>query len=226
MSPDAVLRELAALAASSWPGAETGPRSLSRRLASLLHAALRPALVHIALDDAETGESAIAIDGKDGADAGFSLEQWRALLGPVLKRDARERIHVVPHPTRAGKLKLLVVRVESGAGGYIAIASSDPAFPSERDELLVQVAGYQAATALDNGRAQRGLDSAGPGGGSTLQQIAQLVTEIDDGVEVLDRDWRITYLNEKAAAIFGRPRTELVGISLWDLLPNTIGNNM
>ncbi|GAB4247712.1 MAG: hypothetical protein Kow00129_08280 [Thermoleophilia bacterium] len=41
-----------------------------------------------------------------------------------------------------------------------------------------------------------------------------------DGFLTLDRDWRITYLNSTAASYMRRPRHELLGRVLWEVLPD------
>lgn len=46
---------------------------------------------------------------------------------------------------------------------------------------------------------------------------------IKDSFVTLDRDWRYTYLNEKAADLAGRPISELLGRSIWELFPNMAG---
>lgn len=42
---------------------------------------------------------------------------------------------------------------------------------------------------------------------------------IEDGFFTLDREWRFTFLNAKAAALLRRPRSELLGRSMWDAFP-------
>ena len=40
----------------------------------------------------------------------------------------------------------------------------------------------------------------------------------------LDREWRFTYVNAEAERLLGRPREELLGGELWELLPHTVGS--
>jgi PAS domain S-box-containing protein len=46
-----------------------------------------------------------------------------------------------------------------------------------------------------------------------------LLDSITDGIVVLDRDWRFTYLNAVAERLAGRPREPLLGKELWSELP-------
>ena len=42
----------------------------------------------------------------------------------------------------------------------------------------------------------------------------------------LDRDWRITYVNEQAVRFTGKPRTALVGAEYWSAFPETLGTRV
>ena len=45
---------------------------------------------------------------------------------------------------------------------------------------------------------------------------------ISDAFVALDMNWHCTYVNEKAAQIFGRPREDLIGKKIWTELPESI----
>ncbi len=64
---------------------------------------------------------------------------------------------------------------------------------------------------------QPGISPASPAG------TAAILERISDGFLALDTDWRVTYVNEKAAQVFGRPREDLVGKALWEECPEGIG---
>ena len=48
---------------------------------------------------------------------------------------------------------------------------------------------------------------------------AAILERISDGFLALDADWRITYLNERAAQVLGRRREDLVGTLVWEEFP-------
>jgi PAS domain S-box-containing protein len=53
---------------------------------------------------------------------------------------------------------------------------------------------------------------------------AALVLErVSDAFVALDRDWRYTYVNERAGQIFGRRPTDLVGKHIWTEFPEGVG---
>ena len=51
---------------------------------------------------------------------------------------------------------------------------------------------------------------------ATHQKTSEVLERITDGFYALDREWRLTYVNEKAERILGRSREELLGKSFWD----------
>ena len=54
----------------------------------------------------------------------------------------------------------------------------------------------------------------------------RILDSIEDGLVILDREWRYTYVNAQAARILGRPRSELLGECVWDLFPFLVGTEM
>ena len=59
-----------------------------------------------------------------------------------------------------------------------------------------------------------------------LLKAAQMVDVLDrvaDGFVALDRDWNYTYVNEKAAQMFGRTPEDLIGKHIWTEFPEGVG---
>jgi PAS domain S-box-containing protein len=71
------------------------------------------------------------------------------------------------------------------------------------------------------GRDEEG--DAPPGYWSSLSEseVVAMLDRITDGIAVVGPDWRFRYLNESAAAMLERPRTELIGATLWSYFRNT-----
>ncbi|MFN8662276.1 MAG: PAS domain S-box protein [Thermomicrobiales bacterium] len=57
---------------------------------------------------------------------------------------------------------------------------------------------------------------------ATHLRLRQVLERITDGFYALDRDWRFTYVNAAAEQMLGRPRSELVGESIWETFPPAI----
>ena len=59
---------------------------------------------------------------------------------------------------------------------------------------------------------------------SSRAELATTLAAITDGFYTLDRDWRVTYLNDKAAEVFPRGKDAL-GASFWELFPEAAGGD-
>jgi len=55
------------------------------------------------------------------------------------------------------------------------------------------------------------------------RRISSIVESISDGFAVFDRQWRIIYVNENAAAMTGLSPADLIGKSVWDFFPRDEG---
>lgn len=54
-------------------------------------------------------------------------------------------------------------------------------------------------------------------------RLQEILERISDAFVALDADWRYTYVNKKAAQIFGRDREELIGKHIWTEFPEGVG---
>src|SRR5918992_762175 len=51
-------------------------------------------------------------------------------------------------------------------------------------------------------------------------QLADILERVSDAFVALDRNWRYTYVNRRAAALFGRQREDLIGKHIWTEIPD------
>jgi PAS domain S-box-containing protein len=56
------------------------------------------------------------------------------------------------------------------------------------------------------------------------QHLSMLLASIGDHLVSYDRDWKYTYVNDGAAQLLCKSRDELLGRSIWEVFPETIGN--
>ncbi|MEG3882450.1 PAS domain-containing protein, partial [Microcoleus sp. herbarium7] len=56
------------------------------------------------------------------------------------------------------------------------------------------------------------------------QQLSDTLESISDAFFALDRDWRFTYLNSQAARWLNRPSADLIGHSVWEEFPESVGS--
>ncbi len=54
-------------------------------------------------------------------------------------------------------------------------------------------------------------------------RILSILESITDGFVALDRDWRYTYVNKRAAEMFGRNPADLIGKHIWTEFPEGVG---
>jgi PAS domain S-box-containing protein len=57
-----------------------------------------------------------------------------------------------------------------------------------------------------------------------LAERATLLESITDGFYALDRQWRFTYVNQRALDFYATTRTELLGRSCWEVFPQAKGS--
>lgn len=55
--------------------------------------------------------------------------------------------------------------------------------------------------------------------------LVSLLHSISDALVSCNREWRFTFANDAAARLLGRPRAELLGLSIDSLIPQALGSN-
>jgi PAS domain S-box-containing protein len=58
---------------------------------------------------------------------------------------------------------------------------------------------------------------------SVNKRLETILNSISDGFLVYDRNWRYTYVNQRAAEIVGVPREKMLGSCIWELFPYAVG---
>ncbi len=53
-------------------------------------------------------------------------------------------------------------------------------------------------------------------------RVVTTLESISDAFVAIDHDWRCTYANHEAERLFGRPRQEIEGRQMWELLPDAV----
>jgi PAS domain S-box-containing protein len=57
------------------------------------------------------------------------------------------------------------------------------------------------------------------------QELQSVLNTITDAFTILDHDWRIVTTNVQAEVMLGRTREELLGKSIWELYPESVGSS-
>ncbi|WP_374827464.1 PAS domain S-box protein [Aerosakkonema sp. BLCC-F183] len=58
------------------------------------------------------------------------------------------------------------------------------------------------------------------------ENLETILSSINDGFFVLDRQWRYTYINNRQTEIMGMRRKDVLGKNIWDLFPDTIDTEL
>jgi PAS domain S-box-containing protein len=59
---------------------------------------------------------------------------------------------------------------------------------------------------------------------SALERTKDILESISDAFYAVDERWCLTYVNNKAEELWGRPREELLGKKVWDEFPEEVGS--
>ena len=51
------------------------------------------------------------------------------------------------------------------------------------------------------------------------EELQTVLGSITEGLLILDKDWKFTFLNKQGAVIFGSKAEDLIGRSVWDVFP-------
>src|SRR4051812_21154840 len=116
----------------------------------------------------------------------------------------------------------LAVPVKSRSGevlGGLFFGHSEPAVFLPSSERLVGAMAKQAAIAIENARLYEQQRLARQAAEASELRVHAIWNSISDAFVFFDRDWRYTYVNQKACELAGRTREELLGTQIWDLYP-------
>lgn len=96
--------------------------------------------------------------------------------------------------------------------GLIALIGRRPLASPRLAESVLKLVAVRAAGELERKQAEEAREAA-------HRQRLAILESIGDGFFSLDRQWQITYINERGARLLGKPRAELLGRNLWESFP-------
>ncbi len=151
-----------------------------------------------------------ALDRLDAVDCVVSDYDMPDLDGLELLQRVRARRSDLPFVlfTGKGNEEIASEAIAAGVSGYVQKGGG-----SERYELLVNRIRTVVSEARATRRAQRVTDQ--------LQDVYERTT---DGVVALDRDWRYTYVNARAAEVLDLDPTTARGTDVWTAFPALVGS--
>jgi PAS domain S-box-containing protein len=136
----------------------------------------------------------------------------------ALRSDERTReIPIILLSARAGE-EAKVEGLEAGADDYLIK-------PFSARELLARVEATLKLTQLRRDAMQQEqmlrLEAE-----TAKQKVETILSSINDGFYVLDRNWCFTYANDRLCQIIKMEREQILHHSIWDLFPDTVGTEI
>ena len=113
--------------------------------------------------------------------------------------------------------------LEARGGARIPIDDSGAPVRDEDGRILGAVLVFRDITARR--KAERERNAAQEELSRSQQQLSSILSSISDGFVALDRDWRYTYANPEAARQGRMSPAEMLGKSIWELFPMTVGTH-
>lgn len=144
-----------------------------------------------------------------------------------------EPFHGMPpgHPPVRSYLSVPVLGRSRETLGALIYGHPNPDVFSADVESLVATIAAQAANAIENTRLAESLlleiahaDAARHAQREMAERLEQVFEVMTDGVALMDRQWRFTYLNRTGAQILGN-RSDVVGRHYLEVFPDATGSN-
>lgn len=204
---------------AGWVGRE--PPQIAESVADLLLHTLRAEAVYVCLQPHADGDTPIEAL-RSRAHPRF-VEQIRGMRSQSARSNAL-LVDSVQAPDWPSPLRTAVYPIGiAGEAGFVAVGCGSPSFPDETESLLVSVAANQAAVALQSSRLLEARRQSEQALRDSNHKITQILESISDGFVAFDREWRISYVNDRGAEFLQRSREELIGENLWHRYPDIIG---
>ncbi len=172
------------------------------------------------IEFANNGVAALAAVRRQLPDLVLTDVMMPELDGFGLLRELRSdpitrRIPVILLSARAGE-ESRVEGLEAGADDYLVK-------PFSARELLARVEANLKMSQMrqEAYQKQQALRITAE---AATEQLENVLSRIDDQFVVLDRQWRYLYLNDRVVEATGMPREALLGRSVWELFPDTLGS--
>jgi PAS domain S-box-containing protein len=173
---------------------------------------------------------ASSADAVIGAKLDGTISDWNQdaerLYGYTAGEAIGQPLEILTSPERAGEIEELLGRVRRGesipeietvrrtkSGRLIDVSVTISPVQDDAGQIVATSAVARDISARKAAEAERA---------ATQQNTREVLERITDGVYVLDRDWRFTYVNPMAEQILGRTREKLLGKTIWDELDHAV----
>jgi len=139
----------------------------------------------------------------------YALPRFSGLGALALLRERRIDIPTIIISGVAGE-ETAITAMQAGAHDYVIKGNWARLIPAIERELV------EARNRRDRRRAEEQL-------AASYRQTVEILESMTDAFYSVDHEWRITYVNHRAEQIWGVRRDDVLGRSLWDVLPHLVG---
>jgi PAS domain S-box-containing protein len=142
-----------------------------------------------------------------------------------LRDDPQTReVPIILLSARAGE-ESSVEGLEAGADDYLIKPFSTRELLA-RVESNLKMARMRQEAAMRERELREASEAARRNAQKAYQQIDRILENMTDAFVALDPDWRIIYMNAAAEQINQKPRSEVLGKTLWEEWPASVGTNI
>ncbi|HSM80826.1 MAG TPA: PAS domain-containing protein [Nodosilinea sp.] len=187
---------------------ENSPDIIERFDRQLRHLYVSPALSKL------TGLERDAFLGKTCRELGMDetmVDDWEAAAAAVLATGEKQTIEFATLTLTGRRHFEMAIVPEWSAQGQI-----ESILTISRD-ISDRVAAQQTQTRL-----LAEAQTAEANAATAHHLLTSVFDRINDGIVALDADWRLTYINPRAAQIVDRSAAELIGQQVWEVFPEAI----
>ena len=163
------------------------------------------------------------------ASHGRHISKLRDFVSSIAESAIDDLRHLLDPDSTSAFVSVPVV-VDGSISGLLTVVRDRHLDSEERWQL--SALGDQAAIALNNARlhelttfaALRERDEIVAQLHASNRKVEAILDSITDLYYHLDADWRFTEINKRAASLFGKTQTELIGRVIWDVFPAALGS--
>ncbi|WP_411715286.1 response regulator [Natronomonas sp.] len=181
-----------------------------RQLLSILSSKLKEEIDSLEVVTASHGTEGLELLEKMDIDCIVSDYKMPGMDGLELLKECRERDPDIPFIlfTSKGSEAVATEAINANVTDYLQKNFGEEQYALLANRIENAVSQYRAKQLAQD----------------TYEHIRRIHDRISDAYLGLDSDWRITYLDEEAAGLFNNTRTELIGETFWEALPQAVGS--
>jgi PAS domain S-box-containing protein len=160
--------------------------------------------------------------GFEGQDMFDRVDAWYELVHPDDRAETVRRVNATAHPPWPPYENEYRVRHRDGT--YRWFRARGAMLLDDQGQALRLLGVIEDVTALREGQQERErlLEqqlAARAEADAAQARVLQVIESVSDAFVAVDRQWGLTFINQKAAQTFARPASALIGKTLWDEIP-------